>query len=523
MRRAGALLVLLSAGLAAGYPVEVLRDNGPSANRIDIAILGDGYTAAEQTKLTQDATTLANQLFATRPWSDFQALFNVKLVKVVSNQSGADQGTAGGLRDTALGAAFFCSNIERLLCVDVATVLQVAAADVPEYDLVLVVVNDAKYGGSGGTVAVASTNAYSGQVVIHELGHTLGHLADEYESAYPGYPACGAECSEANATPNATASIKWHAWVDAGTPLPTPAGASGVGAFEGCRYQSTGLYRPTSNSCMMRALGPDYCDVCRERMVQAFFERVSTIDALTPDAGPFNACGSTFSVTTPAIGGLLYAWQVNDGGVVDGGPTFSTGLPAGSQVSVQVTVREATTLVRSDPGSALVDAEVRGASVVGGCAPGVCDVSASCQADGTCLPAHADAGVPCGASRCAEGVVTGGHCDGLGGCATGTFSCGPWACDDAGLRCRSACADDTGCADGGACVTGVCVVPGVDAGLRGDAGTVDAGEGGAPSGPPEPVLGGCGCTSGSSGALAVATLAWLWCGRRRVTSRAARS
>ena len=53
--------------------------------------------------------------------------------------------------------------------------------------------------------------------MIHEFGHTFADLADEYTTAYPGYPPGDGE-------PNVDydssgAALKWLAWVDAGLPV----------------------------------------------------------------------------------------------------------------------------------------------------------------------------------------------------------------------------------------------------------------------------------------------------------------
>ncbi len=111
------------------------------------------------------------------------------------------------------------------------------------------------YGGSGGAIAVASTHASAVELVLHESGHTFGLLADEYTESPP---ACSntSEPAQANVTrQTARAAIKWNAWIDAPTPLPTVSTQPGlVGLYEGARYCTTGLYRPTFNS-KMRTLG----------------------------------------------------------------------------------------------------------------------------------------------------------------------------------------------------------------------------------------------------------------------------
>jgi hypothetical protein len=108
----------------------------------------------------------------------------------------------------------------------------------PEYDVVILLVNDSKYGGSGGPVAIASTNQLSTEIAIHELGHTVVHLGDEYSDPIPGYP----DTEEPNTTAQTNpALVKWRAWFVPGTPYPTPPTldfASIVGLFEGAHYHA---------------------------------------------------------------------------------------------------------------------------------------------------------------------------------------------------------------------------------------------------------------------------------------------
>ena len=124
-----------------------------------------------------------NGLFAESPYNEYRNYFNIYRIEVTSAESGADHPATGILKNTALDAAYDCGGITRLICVDTAKVNAVIAASVPAptaHDLVLVIVNDPQYGGSGGSVAVASTNAAAVEIVLHETGHTLALLADEY-------------------------------------------------------------------------------------------------------------------------------------------------------------------------------------------------------------------------------------------------------------------------------------------------------------------------------------------------------
>lgn len=371
-RRALALAVWLGcssfAAASAAADVEVLRQTGDLDKRFNIAVLGDGYRAEDQAMLRDNAQAIIDYLFEVSPLREYAQFFNVKLVHVVSNQNGADNGSYGAVRDTALGAYFNCDNIDRLLCIDDAKTQLAAAQDVPEYNFAVVLVNDPKYGGSGGPVCVSSSNEQSFEVLAHEIGHSLARLADEY--SYEGnQPACDAtaDCPEANVTMRTLREqIKWRAWVDTTTPLPTPATSSYedvVGLFEGGRYASVGVYRPQQD-CKMRDLGLPYCAVCREQFVRSIWsaDNVRMIEATQPPQSNVTLADCEpleLAVTTPPItpSTYQYSWML-DGhklpGTLDHVQVVPLKLGPGEH-DVSVTVRDTTSLVRNDPDGLLND------------------------------------------------------------------------------------------------------------------------------------------------------------------------
>lgn len=463
--KAWALSLLLPA-IAAAYPVEVLKQSGPADKRIDLVILGDGYRVQDQAQLTDDVKQFTAKLFDATPFKEYESLFNVRLIHVVSNQNGADRGSHGEQRDTALGAYFYCGNIERLVCIDHGSVASILSTHTPDYDVALVVVNDPKYGGSGGSIPVTSIDVNAAEIAIHELGHAVGGLADEYESPNPAYPPCGQECDEANATKNATASVKWSAWIATATPIPTPEDnatyAANIGVFEGCRFEAVGVYRPKDSDCKMKQLGQPYCSVCAEQMTKSFWNRVPThFDAAQPFTADVGAvCGEVdFAVVLPPGPVYQYAWYVDGGVQAETGSTFRF-TPGADVATVSVTVRDNTTLVRADPDGLLDDTTswtVVGAGVT--CLPGLCDVSAACGSDGGCERMRKDAGSVCGEPICRNGARTAiGTCDGAGGCVSAVISssCGTYGCDDAGVDCRTSCRSAEDCAVGHQCESGIC-------------------------------------------------------------------
>ena len=269
---------------------------GSSANRADFLILGEGYTASQRSRFEADANRLERQVFSISPLREYLNYAKISRLFIASAESGADHPPfqsacnsptccsdsdaqtdprAGDFVDTALDGTFCTANIHRLVTVDVGKALAAAAAQ-PNWDQILVLVNDPVYGGSGGFLAVGSLNSAAVDVMQHELGHSFTQLADEYETANPGTQ----QCREAfgSCEPNVTdltqrTQLKWAPWVRASTPIPTPgspAFSSDVGLFEGARYLSRGQFRPRLN-CQMRSLGAEFCEVCAQEYVLRLF------------------------------------------------------------------------------------------------------------------------------------------------------------------------------------------------------------------------------------------------------------
>ena len=325
---------LSNAALAPGpIGVHKIRDTGPDGNRLVIVIMGDGYTSTDLSAgaFESAAASLGAAIEAKSPWNVLFAATNMYRVDIESNQQGADNEVFGIYKDTYLNSSFWVEDIERLLALTGDGYLRaVQAADnlvgPGVWDVILVLVNSTKYGGSGGDIAVSSIHSAASEIVVHELGHSLAGLADEYETAYPGYPPGDGE-------PNVDydysgPGLKWAAWVEPGTPLPTPEASpylDVVGSFEGARYLSTGIYRPWYN-CEMRSLNRPFCPVCREAHVISFTTNISLTDFVFPPIyTPENIsnAGFQFSALAVPLSGIEYLWSL-DGAPIAGatGPTL---------------------------------------------------------------------------------------------------------------------------------------------------------------------------------------------------------
>src|ERR1044072_4719015 len=181
------LAVVCLARAAAAEPVQTIVNNGDPSNRVDIVILGDGYTAAEMSKYQSDIQQFVGHMFEQEPLKEYQRYFNVHRLDVVSAQSAADHPEAGTFRDTAFDSTYNCADIQRLICANDQKVSDAVYASLApdKIDIILLIVNDTEYGASRGFIAVASIDPSAVEIILHEMGHTFGLLADEYTQSPP--------------------------------------------------------------------------------------------------------------------------------------------------------------------------------------------------------------------------------------------------------------------------------------------------------------------------------------------------
>ena len=270
----------------AAAELSTIRWRGSSARCIDLVIVAEGYTATQKGKFVEDADKIAEDVLDYGPYVATAGLVNVHALFVASEEPGADHPSTGKYAKTAFDATYSTGGIKRLLTANSGKVLSAVTKEQPDWDLALVLVNDEEYGGSGGAVPVVSVHANALAILRHELAHVVGGVADEYESPYPGKKVEDPEPNvalKANLTP-----LKWQHWVTEGTPIPTPDSAKSgdhdpIGAYEGARYLSTGMYRPTPN-CIMRELEVGFCPVCWEAVTTGLAKQVSAVGGGFPDA-----------------------------------------------------------------------------------------------------------------------------------------------------------------------------------------------------------------------------------------------
>jgi hypothetical protein len=289
---------------------------GETDNRIDFVIVGDGYTADELDVFADHADNFAANFFAEEPFVTYGPYFVGHRIDVISNESGVDNDPVEGIeRDTALDMGFWCHGMERLLCVNIEAAYDHARA-APDVDAVLAIANSTKYGGAGypswnlGTAS--GDNDAAIELALHEMGHGLGNLADEYDygggTTYSGPEFVECNVSILSREEMLAAGTKWTVWMD--TRWPQFDGT--VATHEGAHYHQFGAYRPTWNS-KMRSLGRPYNIVSVEGLIIEFYKIVSPIDAATPTDDSLNGTETVFVDPLDPLGHALgVEWLLDD-------------------------------------------------------------------------------------------------------------------------------------------------------------------------------------------------------------------
>jgi hypothetical protein len=302
-------------------PIPIER-HGEPAEKVDVLLLGDGYTAGEcGGKFEKDARRMAAALFSQEPFKSRRTDFNVWGLCPPSPQSGISRPSTGVHIASPVGATYDVFGSERYVLTMDNRAFRTIAASAP-YEFATILVNGATYGG-GGMYGVFSTvavdNDWANYLFVHEFGHHFAGLADEYYTSPVAYeaPAAIVEPWEPNVTallkPDA---LKWRDLVTPGTPIPTPwpktefetfqrdlqqrrarlradrrpesemsalfreemafetklfassPHASATGAFQGANYDAKAFYRPSIDCIMFTRNTVPFCPVCRRAIGQ---------------------------------------------------------------------------------------------------------------------------------------------------------------------------------------------------------------------------------------------------------------
>ena len=308
--------------------VVAIHKSGDPATKVDLLLMGDGYTAEEQDGFIAKAVELTEILFSTSPFKERKDDFNVWAIAPPAAESGVSRPSTNTFRDSPIGATYDAFRSERyVLTFDNKSMRRIASS--APYDFIEILTNSEVYGGGGiyGLYSTAAANSeWAPYLFVHEFGHHFAGLADEYYTSAVEYEA--PEVITEPYEPNVTAlldpeNLKWKHHVAPNTPLPTSwpkdafekhslayqeirqqmraddvpeaemntlfrdnqdfvenlfeeSGQKGVvGAFEGGNYQAEGYYRSAQN-CLMFTRTEAFCAVCAEAIGKVIDEYTLT-------------------------------------------------------------------------------------------------------------------------------------------------------------------------------------------------------------------------------------------------------
>ena len=260
-------------------PCRSLHVVAEPAKAYDILLVPEGYAVSDSAKWRKDAERCAEAILNCSPFKENAGRINIRALADYSQESGVSKDDAGmRKKKTLLGASFYTLGTERYLMVEDMWRLASVCGLMP-YDHVLVICNTTKYGGGGiyNFHSTVTDNRYFNYVCVHELGHGIAGLADEYytsEVAVRDYYPEGTEPPAPNITSLVNFDAKWRDMLDPEVPVPTPAEKQyedDLGVFEGAGYCAKGLYRPRRHCTMKEIKYDDFCPVC-QRAFQRMFD-----------------------------------------------------------------------------------------------------------------------------------------------------------------------------------------------------------------------------------------------------------
>jgi len=260
------------------YEIIDLHIGGTAENSLDILFIPDGYSIDDKEKLHQDMQTFAGYILNCAPFNENKDKLNIRAIEGYSDESGITDPNANVFKNTLLNSSYNAIDVDRyLMCLNVWRMNEIA--DDAPYDAILIIANSTKYGGGGIYNFYATVNSdgnFSDYVTVHELGHSIAGLGDEYfdseVSVRDFYPE-GIEPVEVNLTTLVDFDTKWKHSLSSNIPIPTPDTdeyTNILGVFEGGGYVAHGVFRPWRDCTMKDKVWNNFCPVCQEGFVGIF-------------------------------------------------------------------------------------------------------------------------------------------------------------------------------------------------------------------------------------------------------------
>lgn len=299
---------------------DTVVNHGDPKNRLDVAIVGDGYAAADMPLFDKDVEAIVNAFHTVEPIRTYWPHFNFHRINLISKTTGVnDCYQQPPIRTTSpLGTHFSFIDQRRLVGWD-WRVWQVAKQSGVPFDALLVVVNTPRRGGATRfwmTVAYASRNSIDfPRIMIHEAGHSIAKLNDEYvDRLMPRWKWLRHLAKLPNLMPFANVSTNpkrppWHRWLSAEKDAPN----STIGCYEGASFMPYGLYRPAP-TCLMREHQAPFCPICQEQWIKRIYLHSPIADGRDPDGDQSIGVGGfiSFNATCLRHEAIETIWRIRD-------------------------------------------------------------------------------------------------------------------------------------------------------------------------------------------------------------------
>jgi len=345
-------LVTLSPVSATGKLFTVL--GSPDADGLHWVITGDGFTADQQQDLLRASLAMAHSLTDAPELARHAGVLNVHVLSAVSRDSGV--ATAGAPRPprTAYDATLGCTDVERVACVNWDKVNAALLSEQAPFDEIAVVLNTTQYvGNTSGAGLIVSRNSYAPAVTLHEMGHVIAGLGDEYvdQNVANAFVFRYREGQFPNVTTETDpARIPWRHWFADPAHIPIAPGESGVGRFEGAFYTANGYFRPKQDSNMRTLEGP-VGEVNAEAWLRALYRAVPPVSAAYPEQRVVAGRAGTdveFEIVSPWARELMAVrWFVDGDEIEQARGHYSYELHAdGGQHFVRATIEDRTGGIR---------------------------------------------------------------------------------------------------------------------------------------------------------------------------------
>src|SRR5690606_38606825 len=170
--------------------------NGADDKRLNILIVGEGFTANKMSKLENGVDTIIARIFSHEaPFKQYRNFFNVYILEVACADSGVrhpatatnitENPASVYLPNNCFGTTYDYANIHNMQFIQNNNLLlSIIAQHYPSSDW-LIILNNSSFGpfgqaGFGTSAAVNMNNENFHYAVGHEMGHMIGGLADEY-------------------------------------------------------------------------------------------------------------------------------------------------------------------------------------------------------------------------------------------------------------------------------------------------------------------------------------------------------